>query len=385
MRSALCAVRSLLVLAVSGVLSTPLTANPYLPANDAEVLATLPAGAHHEGLAARRLARGRLDVAIPLAQFYIGQARASGDLRFLGYAEAVLAPWVAGSTPDPAALVLQATLQQSRHEFAAALATLDRSLGAKPDDPQAWLTRATVLRVLGRYPEAQAACTQFMRWAGAGVGLICRQSIEGMAGHLESAYSALKELSTQGMLGAELAWRESELGEMAVRLGRDPDAERWFRDGLDVDPHDFYVRAALADLLLRQHRDAEVLHLLQGQESIEPLLLRLAIAQRHLHDPNFTRSRELLQSAFEAEAARGEAVHRREQARFLLDVQDRPEEALAAALANWAVQREPDDALVLVNAARRIGDMRRAGPALEFVRTQGLQDARLASTPEAPS
>jgi tetratricopeptide (TPR) repeat protein len=324
-------------------------------------------------------------VAMPLAQFYIGQARASGDLRFLGYAEAVLAPWVAGRTPVPAALVLQATLQQSRHEFAAALATLDRSLGAKPNDPQAWLTRATVLRVLGRYTEARAACAQFMRWADPGVGSICRQGIEGMAGHLESAYSALNELSTQGMMGAELAWRESELGEMAVRLGRDADAERWFREGLDVDPHDFYVRAALADLLLRQHRDAEVLRLLQGQESIEPLLLRLAIAQRHLHDPNVTRSRGLLQAAFEAEAERGEAVHRREQARFLLEVQDRPEEALAAALANWTVQREPDDALILVNAARRVGDMRRAGPALEFVRTQGLQDARLAGTPEAPS
>src|SRR5580692_10433452 len=382
MRRALSAVRSLVVLAMSGALSTPLIANPYLPANDADVLATLPAGAHHEELAARRLARGRLDVAMPLAQFYIGQARASGDLRFLGYAEAVLAPWVAGNTPVPAALVLQATLQQSRHEFAAALATLDRSLGAKSDDPQAWLTRATVLRVLGRYAEAQGACTQFMRWADVGVGLICRQSIEGMAGHLESAYAALKELSTQGMMAAELAWRESELGEMAVRLGRDADAERWFREGLDVDPHDFYVRAALADLLLRQHRDAEILLLLRGQESIEPLLLRLAIAQRHLHDPNFARSRAMLQAAFEAEAERGEAVHRREQARFLLDVQDRPEEALAAALANWTVQREPDDALILVNAARRIGDVQRAAPALEFVRARGLQDARLATAPE---
>jgi len=369
--------RLLLVLAVGGVLSTSLTAKPYVPANDAQVLATLPVGAHHADLGARRLARGRLDVAVPLAQFYIGRARASGDLRFLGYAEAVLASWVAQSTPVPAALVLQATVQQSRHEFAAALVTLDRSLAAKPNDPQAWLTRATVLRVLGRYAEAQAACTQFARWAEAGVGLICRQSIEGLAGHLESAYTALVELSTEDMMGAELAWRESELGEMAVRLGRDAEAERWFQHELILDPHDFYVRAAFADLLLRQHRDTEVLALLKGQESMEPLLLRLAIAQRGLHDPNFNRSRELLRTAFDAEAERGEAVHRREQARFLLDVQDQPQKALAAALANWAVQREPDDALILVNAARRAGDLRWAAPALEFARAQGLRDARL--------
>jgi hypothetical protein len=111
-----------------------------------------------------------LDVAVLLAQFYIAQARASGDLRFLGYAEAVLAPGVAESTPTPApaALVLQATVQQSRHEFAAALRTLDRSLAVAPGNAQAWLTRATVLRVLGRYSEAQVACTEFARRADHG-------------------------------------------------------------------------------------------------------------------------------------------------------------------------------------------------------------------------
>ncbi len=36
--------------------------------------------------------KNRVDVAIPLAQFYIRQSRsASGDLRYLGYAQAVLA------------------------------------------------------------------------------------------------------------------------------------------------------------------------------------------------------------------------------------------------------------------------------------------------------
>jgi hypothetical protein len=164
---------------------------------------------------------------------------------------------------------------------------------------------------------------------------------------------------------------------MAVRLGREADAELWFREGLACSPQDSYLRAAYADLLLRQHRSPEVLVLLEGQESIEPLLLRLAIAQKQEHDPGLSRSAELLQAAFAAEAERGEAVHQREQARFLLEVQDRRQEALAAALANWAVQREPDDALILVKAARAAGAPQRAQPALEFARTQGLRDVRL--------
>src|SRR5271170_6008010 len=129
-------------------------ARPYIPADDAAVLAHLSPGTTHTSMQIRRQAAARLDVALPLAQFYISQARASGDSRFLGYAEAALAPWVAQATPLPAALVLQATVQQSRHEFTAALATLDRALLVHPGDVQAWLTRATVLRVLGRYTEA---------------------------------------------------------------------------------------------------------------------------------------------------------------------------------------------------------------------------------------
>jgi tetratricopeptide (TPR) repeat protein len=371
------------LLALAAMTST--AARPYIPADDAEVLAHLSPGTTHTSLLIRRQAAARLDVALPLAQFYISQARALGDLRLLGYAEAALAPWVAQATPVPAALVLQATVQQSRHEFTGALATLDRALRARPNDIQAWLTRATVLRVLGRYTEAAGACAQFARWADAGVSLICTQSIAGLSGQLPTAYTTVARLSTQGMLPPERAWRNSELGEMAVRLGREADAERWFREALAYSPADFYVRAAYADLLLRQHRSAEVLALLKDQESIEPLLLRLAIAQDQLRDPGLARSRELLQAAFAAEAERGEPVHRREQARFLLEVQNRPQEALAAALANWSVQREPDDLLILVSAANAAGTPRRAQPALEFARAQGLRDARLPAVPDGRS
>ena len=340
------------------------SASPRTPTDDNEVLANLPPGTAHNSMQVRKQATERIDVALPLAQFYIS--------------EAVLTPWVTRRTAAPAALVLEATVQQSRHEFDSALATLDRALAAAPNDAQAWLTRATVLRVRGRYSEAAAACAQFARWADAGVSLICEQGIEGLMGHLAAAYATLRQLSPQGMLVPERAWRESELGEMAVRLGRDADAEHWFREALAYSPDELYIRGAYADLLLRQRRYGEVLALLKGRESIEPMLLRIAIAQKQLRDPALARSRELLQAAFTTEAQRGEAVHRREQARFLLEVEDLPQAALAAALANWAVQREPDDVLILVSAARAAGTPQSAYPALEFVQSHGLLDARLA-------
>ena len=48
-------------------------------------------------------------------RFYISRARASGDLRYLGYAEGMLAPWLSGASARSVALVLDATVLQSRH------------------------------------------------------------------------------------------------------------------------------------------------------------------------------------------------------------------------------------------------------------------------------
>ncbi len=370
---------ALALVATAGALVAPAVAAPYAPANESQILARLPAGTQHADLASRRLARGRIDVAVPLAQFYIRQARTSGDLRYLGYAESVLQPWVGAKRPAPPALVLEATVQQSRHEFGAALATLDRSMALQPNDPQAWLTRAIILRVLGRYREAGVACDHFAVSVDAGMAAICQQGLRALQGQLAGAYAALAMASNQGMLGPEIAWRDTELGEMAVRLGRDRDAENWFIAALGANPTDFYVRAAYADLLLRQRRDVEFLALLKDQDSIEPLLLRLAIAQQRLHDAGAHHSAQLLQAAFAAESQRAEAVHGREQARFLLEIENQPRAALGVALTNWSVQREPDDALVLLRAARDSGDWQAATPVLDFVRAHHLQDARLAS------
>jgi tetratricopeptide (TPR) repeat protein len=362
-------------------------AAPYLPSSDSTVLAELPAGTRYADVSARRWAGNRIDVAIPLAQFYIQQSRMSGDLRYLGYAQAVLAPWEQYTPPVPDVLVLQATLEQSRHEFTTSLATLERALTARPTDPQALLIQATVLRVMGRYAEAGAACEQFSRIVEPRLGALCIQSLRGLNGHLESAYATLQQVSPQGWLGSEKSWWYSEMGEMAVRLGRDDEAQRWFQQDLNLVPTDVYVRAAYADLLLRQGRPGEVLTLLQGQESFEPLLLRIAIAQRRLHDPRLAQSSARLNAAFAAEEQRGEAVHRREQARFLLEIEDQPTLSLAAALKNWDVQHEPDDVLVLVTAAKFAGNSAAAQPALEFVRTSGLSDARvnLLAAPSVPS
>jgi Tfp pilus assembly protein PilF len=350
---------------------------PYLPRSNSQVLAELPAGARHASVATRELTRTRLDIALPLAQFYISRARATGDLRFLGYAEAVLAPWMTRRDVPTQILVLHATVLQSRHLFDASLGELDRALARTPNDAQAWLTRATVLRVLGRYGEAQAACAHLAAAADPAITTLCIQGLNGLTGRLPDAYAAIMALPPQALPPEARAWRYSELGEMAGRLGDDAAAEHWLREGLAVAPDDFYMRATCADVLLRERRAPEVLQLLAGYESMEPMLLRIAIAQRMEGSAASAHSEALLSNAFDVEQQRGDAVHRREQARFLLDVSRQPAAALVAAQQNWQVQREPEDLLILLRAAQAAHQPAAAEPAREFLRQNKVQDVRL--------
>jgi tetratricopeptide (TPR) repeat protein len=349
---------------------------PFIPADDSVVLAEVTPGARHSELVTRQIAAHRLDVALPLAQLYIKQSRTSGDLRFLGYAEAVLEPWVGTDAKSADALVLHATVLQSRHDFSGALTVLQRARELRPHDAQAWLTSATVLRVMGEYERALMACEKITDPV---VVQLCKQGVRGVSGSLSSAYAAIQQIDSQGMGPEERAWRDSELGEMAVRIGRDVEAEHWFQNGLRASAGDLYIRAAYADLLLKNGRAAEVLVLLKGQESLEPLLLRIAIAQKMLREPALERSSERLATAFATEAQRGDGVHRREEARFLLDVRGDARAALGAAMANWKVQREADDVLVLIRAAQAAGTPQAAQPATEFVREHGMQDVRIAA------
>src|SRR5580692_5497095 len=208
----------------------------------------------------------------------------------------MLAPWMKQAPVASQILVLHATILQSRHAFDAALAELDRSLAQHPDDPQAWLTRATVLRVLGRYEEALDSCHKLGATADPAVTTMCVQGIEGLNGHLPDAYAAIAALP-QGALPPEArAWRYSELGEMAERLGDDAAAEHWLREGLQLSPDDFYMRTACADLLLRQRRAADALQLLAGFESMEPMLLRIVVAQQQLGQGEGAAGRAMLAS-----------------------------------------------------------------------------------------
>jgi tetratricopeptide (TPR) repeat protein len=139
-------------------------AKPYIPSDKNEVLEKLPVNAdlsssNYKTLRTQLLANpNNVNVATKLARLYIERSRDEGDPRYLGYAQATLAPWWQMAKPPIEVIVLRATLYQSTHQFNQSLKDLDTALKLDPNNGQAWITRATILQVQGEYAQALKSC-----------------------------------------------------------------------------------------------------------------------------------------------------------------------------------------------------------------------------------
>ncbi len=355
---------------------------PFSPANDSDVVETLPrASGDPHVIEAKRLRRllasnpRDLDVAARLARLEIDDARSTSDPRHLGYAQAALVPWWADAGAPAPVLILRATIRQSRHDFTGALSDLERAIVVAPDDPQVWLTRAVVLSVLGRYGEAAQSCRPLSRIAASLVSTVCVASIQGITGHaLEAARRLAGELYSVAPGDPMRAWGLSVLAELTAWAGNHPEARRLAAEALAGDPNDAYTRALLADLSIADGRAADVPPLLAGREQNDGLLLRLAIAEDAIGAAGAAVHIRDLAARFDAARARGDALHGREEARFWLVIRRDPERALALARANWQVQHEPADAQILMEAALGAHQPEAAEPAVIWARETGFQD-----------
>jgi hypothetical protein len=71
-------------------------------------------------------------------------------------------------------------------------------------------------------------------------------------------------------------------------------------------------------------------------------------------------------------------VHLREEARYTLEIRKSPDVALALALDNWRVQKEPLDARIALEAALAAHRPDAAGDVLDWIASTHLEGVRLA-------
>jgi tetratricopeptide (TPR) repeat protein len=373
-----------LLLALAGLMAAPWAhAQPFVPANDADVVETLrdrPLERTDVELRRLRAALRRdpteLSLALAVAQRCIQVARRDGDPRYIGYAQAALAPWWRQPDAPPQVRLLKAIVLQSVHEFGPAVHELDEILARAPTNSQAWLTRASIFQAQGRYDEAVADCGRLLDLGASVYAQACLAELQGLRGQASQAYERLEQL--RAAHPEETAWLSLIEAELAERRGDAVDAEAHFRAALAANP-DAYTRAAYADFLLDHARAREVIELLRGSERADPLLLRLALAYQENGDARLAGAVQALQERFDAAHLRGDTVHQREEARFALELLHQPDRALALALANWQVQREPADARILLAAAHAAGRDGAADPVRRFLAANGLPDVRLAA------
>ena len=188
-------------------LTAPAIAAPYIPASGSQVIETLPRRGDPQQQELHRLRADLnarpddLALATNLAQRYIALGRSETDPRYLGYAQAALAPWWRMPAPPVPVRLLRATLLQSTHHFDAALADLKGVLAADPNNAQAWLTRATVLTVRGDYPGATASCARMSALSNELVAITCIANVGAATGRSLKS-DQLLDLTLQRSTGA---------------------------------------------------------------------------------------------------------------------------------------------------------------------------------------
>ena len=311
------------------------------------------------------------------ARSHIATARQTGDTRYWGRAQAVLAPW--WDKPDaPVDLaILQATVQQGRHDFKASRLILQAALRRSPGHAQGWLNLAALERLSGHYAEALHACDAVARAGQTLYALACQLETQSMQGQNVAARKGFTQLLAETQDPAQISWLQSLLAESEERAGADAAALSAYQRSLQAEP-DLYTSIALSDLLLRTGKTAQALAVLQPLPQTDAVLLRQATAMRRLNNPDWKTLRATLREWNAELARRGDdlTLHGREQALVALWLDDDAPGALQIARRNLDLQREPIDWWVALQSARQAKDAVAVQQLQKDMQQVGIVDAR---------
>lgn len=357
----------------------------YLPDDD-KVLETLPQtvlGQRDELTTLRaQLAADpqNAELAAQVARLYLKIGKRGGGPRYFGYARAALQPWWDAADAPSEVLGVRANLKETNHEFVAALQDVETLIERSPRDLQARIDQVNLLRVLGRYDQANTATHALSQFAEGAARVFCRAPLMAVQGGAEEAVSILDEAIpvTRENLPNVLPWMLTLRAEIARALGEDDIAEGYYRDCLRFDDGYSYCKRAYADFLLDRDRAGEVLTLLGDDLTDNGLLLAAAIAARRTGQETLAEDlKSQLADRFRETRLRGDLPHGRYEARFALELEDSPAQALDIALANWQVQKEMRDARNVLEAALAAGRPEAAAEVIQFLKTAGTEDVVL--------
>jgi Tfp pilus assembly protein PilF len=234
--------------------------------------------------------------------------------------------------------------------------------------------------VMARYDAVRPDCMRLHELKEVLLATGCMAYLDATLGKARAAYESLaaRLKAEPGARPTLKAWTLTVLAEIARRMGDAAKAEAHYREALKLDDSDQYLLAAYAELLTHQRRWHDIVALLRRWERSDVLLLQLARAERAIGSPEAQTHAATLKARFADAALRGDDFNAQDEAWFRLEFQSDAKGALALALKNWAIQKEPRDAEIVLEAALAARDPSSATPVLEWMARTNVEDPRLA-------
>lgn len=337
-----------------------------IPTDPAEVLERLPPG--FTAASARRPGKRASTEQISAL---LALAASSGDARLAARAERLLEAYPA-DTPDREVNRLRAFAAQHRHDFTGAIALLDRLVASNPRDGRALLSRSQINLVRGDLQAAGRDCAALTLGVDTASGTLCTAALAFRRGQYDAA-ARMADRALDGLPTGDLRRHALVLrAEVASHEG-DRNADRWFRDALDIAPGDVRTVAAHARHLRRAGRPADVLRLLARAPATDGLLLERALAAHALRHSDAALLGSMLERRFARMRAAGDEPELRDEAELALVVRDDAPRALRLASENFRTQRDFEDVDILVRSARAANRPEALEPLHAWERRVGLK------------
>ncbi|WP_162176898.1 tetratricopeptide repeat protein [Hyphomonas chukchiensis] len=314
------------------------------------------------------------EIAIQAARLFINTGRRIGDASLVKSGLSALQPAL-NSRPDARPLILAAVGKQYLHDFDGALELLGQAETLQPRNPTLLLTRANILVVQGHTLKARPECRGLAKAGAFDLALICAATTDMLSPDADAAYAKLSRyMELKPVMEPALrGYAHSVLAEIAMYHDWTDLAAGHFVQAIKADPASIRSAALYADFLISRSEYEAALKALQGKPPTDAVLVRRAIVCSQLKKFGcLLRSRRTLQAHLLAEKKIGSFAHAREEARYLLDVEGKPSEAVERARLNWTLQREFEDADILLRAGRAAGDIAAEQMVKSWVAENGL-------------
>lgn len=381
------------------ILSPALSAQQFVPEREDFVVETLPwaiVSLSKELAESRSITTdNRIDSTLSDAQLAEVEKQAlaayriavsTQEQRAYGHTLAILKRWPEQEEKTITIHILLASVLQHEHQFNEALSHLDAALIADSKNAQAWLMRAQINLVIADYYSARENCNVLSTLVQPAVSTNCFAQVDALTGNAQSSLALLEDVldKNRDLSRQDYAELFTSAAGIAHRLGRADDAMRYYNAAWQISPDQPYVLVHYAQLLLEQSRFADAISLFASRDERalpdEQKILytrALIMSEVPVNIAHASRLKESLEESFDAAFKRQEALPNKAYAQYALYIGKQPQEALIAARANWSLQKEPSDTLLLALAAQENDSQAVLTVLARWVDAHRTEDARL--------